>query len=204
MDMSKSRINRKSESERKTKETDVKITMDPDNGGSVSIQTTIPFFDHILTAMAFHGGFNLSITAKGDTDVDPHHLVEDTGIVLGDLLNRIVTEFGAVERFGNSSIPMDDALSEIVIDVCGRPYLVYQCSFPQPFAGQFDLSLVKEFFSGLSARAKINIHTMTRTGENSHHMVEALFKALGKAIKQAYSLKNPGANGGMSAKGTIG
>jgi imidazoleglycerol-phosphate dehydratase len=197
-------MNRKSETERKTKETDIKITMDPDKGGEVSIRTTIPFFDHILTAMAFHGGFSLFVQAKGDTDVDPHHLVEDTGIVLGDLLNRIVTDFGPVERFGNSTIPMDDALSEIVIDVCGRPYLVYNCAWPQPYAGQFDLSLIKEFFSGLTARAKINIHAGTRAGENSHHMAEALFKALGKAIKQAYRVKETKTGEGMSTKGTIG
>ncbi|MBN1413288.1 MAG: imidazoleglycerol-phosphate dehydratase HisB [Spirochaetales bacterium] len=201
--MSKKPSGRKCTSERKTKETEIRIVIDPDSKGEVSIKTTLPFFDHILTAMAFHGGFSLSISAKGDTDVDPHHLVEDTGIVLGDVLNKIVSEHGPVARFGNAMIPMDDSLAEVVIDVCGRPYLIYKCSYPQPFAGQFDISLLKEFFVGLATHAKINIHAGTRYGENSHHLAEALFKALGKAIFQAYTLKNGSLPESMSTKGTI-
>jgi imidazoleglycerol-phosphate dehydratase len=193
---------RKESIARSTKETDIFIEMDPDSKGDVSVETGIPFFDHILYSMAFHGGFNLLVKGRGDLAVDQHHLVEDTGIVLGQVFDKIVEAHGGVDRFGQSIIPMDDSLSEVVIDVCGRPYLVFEPEFPQPIVGSFDVSLIREFLQGLSTKAKINIHARIFYGKNSHHMLESLFKALGKALKQAYS-QNKSEHEDMSAKGTI-
>ena len=153
----------------------------------------------MLTSMAFHGRFFLSVTGTGDIDVDPHHLVEDVGLVLGQALSAVL-EKGSVLRFGHAVIPMDEALSEVTIDVCGRPTLELHADFPQPSAGAFDLSLLREFFTGLCSQARISLHVDVRRGRNSHHMAESAFKALGKALKQAYA---PDA-AEMSSKGRIG
>ena len=187
---------------RKTKETDLTLELDFSGNGKTEIKTELPFFDHLLNAMAFHGNFSLKINGKGDIDVDPHHLVEDVGIVLGDALRQTIEQFGAVKRFGHSVIPMDDALSEVTIDASGRPFCFYKADYPQACSGNFDMSLLKEFFTALTGKAHITIHAECRYGENSHHMAESLFKALGKAIKLAYQ---PLADGSsvLSTKGVI-
>jgi len=177
------------------------MELDPDIAGNIEIATTIPFMDHLLTAMAFHGRFSLIVQAKGDTDVDPHHLVEDLGLVLGEILNRILEKDMGVKRFAQTIIPMDEALAEVVIDICGRPTLVYNGSLPQNLIGNFDVTLLREFLIALANRAKISLHINLRYGNNSHHMVEACFKALGKAIKQAYQLEETGL--GVSTKGAL-
>lgn len=192
---------RKVSLKRTTKETDIFMELDPDANGEISISTTVPFLDHMLTAMAFHGRFNLKVEATGDIEVDPHHLVEDAGLVLGELLNKITQMDTNVKRFAHTIIPMDEALSEIVIDVCGRPTLVYNMLLPQERVGLLDMALIREFFIALTNRAKISLHVNTRYGENSHHIVEAAFKALGKALKQAYTLEE--ISGGISTKGSI-
>ncbi len=205
---------RKSEFSRKTRETDVRVTLDPDGpaaggkrgaaraaGDWVRVDSGLPFFDHLLQALAFHGRMSLEVQARGDLEVDPHHLVEDVGLVLGEALAGVVREHGAVERFGHAVVPMDEALAEVALDVCGRPTLVYRADYPQARAGSFDLALVREFLLGLAARAGISLHARVRGGENAHHMAEALFKALGRALRQAYA---PSSAGGMSTKGTIG
>ena len=185
---------------RKTKETDIKMTLDMAAKG-VQIDTPVAFFNHMLTAMAFHGGFALSVKADGDIDVDPHHLIEDMGLVLGDALAKSAEKAGVVKRYGYSIIPMDEAVSEVVIDICGRPSMVFNADFPQAYSGTFDMALIREFLIALSNRAQIALHCTCRYGQNSHHMAEALFKALGKAIAQAYSP----AEGGqvLSTKGLI-
>lgn len=193
---------RKTVIKRKTKETEIHLEIDLDNSGKIEINTQLPFLNHLLSAMAFHGNFNLLINGTGDIQVDPHHLVEDTGIVLGDALYKILSENNNITRFGYSVIPMDDSLSEVVIDVCGRSYLVYNASFPQSSIGLFDTSLLNEFFNGLVCRARITLHAHVRYGQNSHHMAESLFKAFGIAIKQAYNKKEP-KEGQLSTKGTI-
>jgi imidazoleglycerol-phosphate dehydratase len=185
---------------RKTRETDISLTLDPDASGEPSIRTGIPFLEHMLTSMSFHGRFFLDVDGKGDLDVDPHHLVEDVGIVLGQAFSAVLEKGGSVSRFGHAVVPMDEALSEVTIDVCGRPTLVLNAGFPQGFAGTFDLALLREFFSGLSSQARISLHVDIRRGENSHHMAESSFKALGRALKQAYAP----AESGMSTKGRIG
>ncbi len=187
---------------RETKETSIHLELDMLGGPEVSLDTGLPFFDHMLNAMAFHGGFTLKIQAKGDIEVDPHHLIEDTGLVLGDALMQCFEETGAVSRYGHSVIPMDDALSEVTIDVCRRPYLVLQADWPQMSAGNFDFFLVKEFLQALANRGGLNIHAICRYGENSHHMAEALFKALGRALFQAFKPAGSSSSG-MSTKGMI-
>jgi len=171
---------------RETKETSIQLTLRLDDPTIIKFKLGLPFFEHMLTAMAFHGGFGLEIQGKGDLEVDPHHLVEDIGLVLGQALADSLEQFGPVARYGHSVIPMDEALSEATIDVIRRPYLVYQAVFPQTHCGDFDLSLLREFFQALANRAQINLHLDCRYGHNSHHMVEALFKALGRALFQAY------------------
>jgi len=174
---------------RKTKETDISLSLDLD-GGDIQISTGIPFFDHLLTAMTFHGNIGIDLTAKGDIEVDPHHLVEDTGLALGSALRETVESYGAIKRFAHTIIPMDEALSEITLDVCGRPYLVYKADYPQEYSGNFQMALLKEFFAALSNTAGMAVHAECRYGENSHHMAESLFKALGKALKSSFSLTN--------------
>ncbi|MCL2793572.1 MAG: imidazoleglycerol-phosphate dehydratase HisB [Spirochaetaceae bacterium] len=187
---------------RKTKETDLTLELDISGNGETEIKTELPFFNHLLNSMAFHGNFALKIAGKGDIDVDPHHLVEDVGLVLGDALKQTVEQYGSVTRFGHSVIPMDEALSEVTIDVSGRPFCFYKADYPQTHSGNFDISLLKEFFTALTGKAHITIHAECRYGENSHHMAESLFKALGKAIKQAY-LPLKGGSSALSTKGLI-
>lgn len=187
---------------RKTKETDISVTIDFTSSESITVDTKIPFFNHMLRAMAFHGAFGLDVYARGDIDVDPHHVVEDIGLVTGDVLSDILVEYGAVSRYGYSVIPMDDSLSEVVIDVCGRPYFRYVADLPQGRVGDFDVALIREYLYALTVRAKINLHAEIRYGLNSHHMIESLFKALGRAIHAAYIPLNS-ENSSMSTKGTI-
>jgi imidazoleglycerol-phosphate dehydratase len=190
---------RKVNIQRKTRETDISVTLDPESDAQPAVRTGLPFFDHMLTSMAFHGRFFLEVNGTGDIDVDAHHLVEDVGLVLGQAFSAVL-EKGRVLRFGHAVVPMDEALSEVTIDVCGRPTLVLHAAFPQPCAGTFDLSLLREFFTGLSAQARISLHVNVRQGENSHHMAESAFKALGRALRQAYSPDGRE----MSSKGRIG
>jgi imidazoleglycerol-phosphate dehydratase len=173
------------EIERITRETEIHLKLDM-NGGESRITTGLPFFDHLLEAMAFHGAMSLNLTAKGDIDRDPHHLVEDVGISLGLALGKTVREYGHIDRFGQAVIPMDDALAEAVIDAGGRPYLVYRAEFPQSHCGNFDTALLREFFLGVVNGGRINLHLHGRYGENSHHIAEALFKTFGRALRTAY------------------
>jgi imidazoleglycerol-phosphate dehydratase len=189
--------------ERKTKETDISLKLSFLDPAPPSIDTSLPFFDHLLTAMAFHGGFALSVSAAGDIEVDPHHLVEDVGIVLGDAIQQHAQENGPLHRFGHSIIPMDEALAEAVVDLCGRPTLVYNPEYPQPYAGEFDISLLREFLSGFTGKGRCALHGVIRSGENSHHMAEALFKALGKALGQACRPLSGDDRGLLSTKGLL-
>ena len=189
---------------RTTQETDISLSLLQTGSGraGISVDTQLPFFDHMLSAMAFHGGFGLTLTGRGDIGVDYHHLVEDSGLVLGDAFHKLLEKNKAVRRFGQALIPMDEALSEAVIDVAERAQLVYHAEFPQEMAGSFPLSLLKEFFCAFTQRARINLHLSCRYGSNSHHMAEALFKAFGKALCQAYTQKE-GNRENMSTKGAL-
>jgi imidazoleglycerol-phosphate dehydratase len=185
---------------RTTRETDINLTLDPEGVVEGGIRTGLPFFDHMLTAMSFHGRFGLMVTAKGDVEVDPHHLVEDVGLVLGQAFAAVFEKSAQVARFGHAVIPMDEALAEVAVDVCGRPTLSLHAVFAHLWAGTFDLSLLREFFSALTSGARISLHIEVRRGENSHHMAEATFKALGRALAEAYALNGRE----MSTKGRIG
>jgi imidazoleglycerol-phosphate dehydratase len=185
---------------RKTAETDIALELDFNGRGEISVDTGVPFFDHLLQAMAFHGHFGFKLRARGDLEVDEHHLVEDTGIVFGEALNRLLEERGSVKRYAQATIPMDEALSEVVIDVSGRSHLVFTGTFPQERIGSFQAILLREFLAGLSGRGRMAIHAHLLYGNNSHHLAEALFKALGMAISRAYA---PAPAAGMSTKGTL-
>ncbi|MDR1932690.1 MAG: imidazoleglycerol-phosphate dehydratase [Spirochaetales bacterium] len=193
---------------RTTKETDISVCLLQKGPGcdsgkdGVRVDTLLPFFDHMLSAMSFHGGFGLTLSARGDIEADYHHLVEDTGLVLGEAFHELLEKNGAVRRFGHAVIPMDDALSEAVIDVAERPCLVYQAAFPQEFCGNFPVALFKEFFYAFTQKARINLHLLCRYGDNSHHMAEALFKAFGKALCAAYTPAD-GSREDMSTKGAL-
>jgi imidazoleglycerol-phosphate dehydratase len=189
---------------RNTRETQIQLRLGlPDSPGEkpeyLDIHTGVPFFDHMLHAFFFHGGFSVQLQATGDTDVDDHHTVEDVGIVLGDGLSKAVAEFGPVQRFGHEVVPMDDSLGEVVVDAAGRSYLVYRVQYPQERAGSFDLSLVREFFQGLAAHGQINLHVIGHYGENGHHLAEALFKAAGRSIGRAFLPRE----GVLSTKGVL-
>lgn len=187
---------------RETKETQIDLILNLSGTGKVSSETGIPYLDHMFTAMAFHGKFDLDIKATGDIEVDAHHLVEDLGIVLGAALKETVLKYGGVARYAQKIIPMDEALSEVIIDVCMRPYLVYKADYPQEFSGNFQMHLLREFFHGLTSSGSFTLHAICRYGENSHHMSEALFKALGIAIKEAYTpIKS--STDSMSTKGKL-
>lgn len=189
---------RRASLERTSAETRIAVALGLDRSAPVRIDTPVPFFNHMLEALAFHGRFELQVRAGGDVEVDAHHLVEDVGLVLGDCLREARGE-SAVMRFGSALVPMDDALAEVVLDVGGRPYLHYAAVYPQPLVGAFDVALVREFLLAVTTRARINVHATVRRGVNSHHMVEALFKALGRALAAAYA---PSA-AAMSTKGRI-
>jgi imidazoleglycerol-phosphate dehydratase len=193
---------RKTSLKRETKETTISCTLDLDASTPIDIETSVPFFNHLLHAMSFHGNFSLVIRATGDVDIDAHHLLEDCGLVIGDALASFALDSASLARFGHAVIPMDEALSEVAIDICGRSTCSYRADFPQKLVGNFDTSLLREFLNALAGRAKISLHAVIHAGENSHHMAESLFKALGKAIAGAYRISGE-RKAGMSTKGTL-
>lgn len=190
---------RHAEVQRKTRETDVAVSLDLD-GGSVEVSTGIGFLDHMLTALAVHGGFGLTVKAQGDRHVDGHHTVEDVGIVLGQALGRALADKGGIARFGSFFVPMDEALAFAAVDVSGRPYLVFQAAFAQERVGEFDTCLTVEFFRALAQNAGITLHLRAEYGDNAHHLIEALFKAAGHALRLAVSPRK----GLLSTKGSLG
>lgn len=199
--------NRKISFERKTKETDVSAQLDlgsVNNHDSAFVKATtgVPFFDHMLHAMGFHGGIGIEVRASGDLEVDAHHVVEDVGIVLGECLFRAMDQGGSLKRFGHAVIPMDDALAEVTVDAGGRAFCRFDVSFPQDRVGDFDIWLLREFVTALATRARVNIHAAVRYGSNSHHMAEALCKALGRALGEAFQ-SAPG-QAPRSTKGQVG
>ncbi|MFP4484887.1 MAG: imidazoleglycerol-phosphate dehydratase HisB [Spirochaetaceae bacterium] len=190
-----------SKQERTTKETSITLSLDLSQAPEPEVETGLPFLDHMLRAMSFHGNLGLKATARGDLEVDAHHTVEDLGIVLGDALREIRDAHPAIRRFGHAAVPMDDSLAEVTVDFGGRAYLVCNLPFPQEYAGTFQLPLLREFFHGLAAHGLCNLHINGRYGENGHHLAEAAFKALGLAIQAAFT---PGPyRGAASTKGSV-
>ena len=170
---------------RKTKETDISITLNLDGDGSGNIETGIGFFDHMLEGFSRHGFFNLDVKVNGDLHVDGHHSVEDTGIVLGTAIKEALGDKAGIRRYGSVILPMDDALALCAIDLCGRPYFAFECEFTTEKVGDLDTELVREFFYALSYSAGMNLHIKMLSGMNNHHMIEAIFKAFAKALDEA-------------------
>jgi imidazoleglycerol-phosphate dehydratase len=171
---------------RKTAETDIQIRLDLDGRGEHAVNTGIPFLDHMLAQVARHGRFNLTIEATGDLRVDFHHTVEDLGIVLGDAVSQALGDKAGIVRYGTARVPMDESLASAVVDLSGRPYLVFQAPhFAGERIGDFKADLVREFFQGLTNHLRANVHLQVEYGQNVHHMVEAVFKAFGRALDQA-------------------
>ena len=188
--------------QRKTKETQIDVRIGLDGKGAFGGQTGIGFFDHMLSGFARHGFFDLEVSVKGDLEVDGHHTVEDTGIVLGQALADALGTKEGIRRYGHFLLPMDDALVLCAVDLCGRPYLNFDYTFPTEKIGDLDTQLIREFFYALSWSAGMNLHIKVLDGINSHHVAEAVFKAFGKALDAAVS-KEPRVTGVLSTKGTL-
>lgn len=188
--------------ERKTKETEIKLSINLDGTGKSNIKTGIGFFDHMLTGFAKHGFFDLDMTINGDLTVDGHHTVEDAGIVLGTAIAKAAGDKKGMARYGYFILPMDDALVLCSIDFCGRPYLQFDCDLPTEKCGYFETELVKEFFYAVSYTAGMNIHIRKLSGDNSHHIIEACFKAFGKALDMA-TLMDKRVSDVLSTKGKL-
>lgn len=194
---------RKSGIERKTKETDIRVELNLDGKGSHSIDTSIPFLDHMLSLMSKHGLLDLSIKAKGDIDIDDHHTVEDTGIVFGKAVRQALGDMKGITRYGQSSVPMDESLASVCIDVSGRPFLVYKVDFPKKSRlKDFDPDLIEDFFHAFVSSSGITLHVGVPYGRNTHHIIEAIFKAFGRALRQATGI-DPRVKGIPSTKGKL-
>lgn len=196
------RMARKTELGRKTAETDIWLKLDLDGSGRCVADTGIGFFDHMLTLLSKHGLLDLEIRAKGDLEVDAHHTVEDVGIVFGQALRQALGGKESIRRYGSASIPMDEALAMVSVDLGGRPYLVFNVKFNGEFAGNFETGLVEEFFRAVSVNAGMNIHVNVPYGSSNHHICEAIFKAFGRALDEA-TRTDDRIKGVMSTKGAL-
>jgi imidazoleglycerol-phosphate dehydratase len=176
---------RVAEKTRSTKETDISVRLDLDGSGKVDVSTGLPFFDHMIEQLGRHGGFDLSLTAKGDLEVDAHHTVEDTGIVLGAALAEALGDKAGVRRFASYLLPLDEALIQIALDLSGRPYLVYEVETSPERIGTFDPQLAEEFFRAFVTSAGITLHLKSLSGRNGHHVLEACFKGVARALRDA-------------------
>ncbi len=188
--------------DRKTTETEVSVVIDLDGEGKGDISTSIPFLDHMLLLLSRHGFFDLQVKSKGDTEVDDHHLAEDLGICLGKALRQALGAKEGIARYGEATVPMDDCLCTVVLDISGRPFLVYNVEFGPTQIGKFDPALLKEFFKALSDNSGLNLHINLLYGENSHHMAEAIFKALARALRKAVTVDDA-IRGVLSTKGVL-
>ena len=187
---------------RNTKETEISLTINLDGQGKTMIDTGIPFFDHMLDGFARHGLFDLEVSVKGDLDVDSHHTIEDTGIVLGKSIAEALGDKKGIRRYGYFILPMDETLALGAVDLCGRPYLNFQADFTVPRLGGMDTEMIREFFYAVSYSAAMNLHLKILDAGNNHHMAEALFKAFGKALDMAVS-EEPRITGVWSTKGSL-
>ncbi len=195
-------MSRVSTIERNTKETQIQAVLDLDGTGKSQISTGIGFFDHMLEGFTRHGLFDLTLNVKGDLTVDGHHTVEDTGIVIGQAIREAIGDKAGIKRYGSFILPMDDALSLCAVDLSGRPYFVFDCTFPTERVGELDTQLVREFFYAVSYSAGMNLHFKMFHGENTHHMIESMFKAFAKALDAASSYDER-ITGVLSTKGTL-
>ena len=194
--------NRTAKINRQTKETKVDLALDLDGKGRATVSTGVGFFDHMLDLLARHGLFDLDLTAEGDLHVDFHHTVEDVGIVLGQAIERAVGDKRGIHRYGWAIVPMDESLAQVAVDLSGRPAFVFHAKFPSDTIGQFPVELVEEFLKAVATSGRMNLHVTVPYGGNSHHVAEAIFKALAKALRQATSL-DPRNDDVPSTKGSL-
>lgn len=189
--------------ERNTLETAIKVSLNLDGIGNGVFRTGVPFLEHMLDQVARHGLVDMQIEAKGDTHIDDHHTVEDVGIVLGQAISQALGDKKGIRRYGHAYVPLDEALSRVVIDFSGRPGLEYHASYPRPRIGEFDVDLIHEFFQGFANHAKATVHIDSLRGKNAHHIAETIFKAFGRALRMAMEA-DPRMGGIMpSTKGSL-
>jgi imidazoleglycerol-phosphate dehydratase len=193
---------RTAEVTRSTRETRIRASINLDGSGAGKLATGVPFLDHMLDQVARHGGFDLEISAKGDLHIDAHHTVEDVGITLGQALAQALGDKQGIRRYGHAYVPLDEALSRVVVDLSGRPGLEFKIDFVRARIGEFDVDLVHEFFQGFVNHAQVTLHVDNLKGDNAHHQAETAFKAFGRALRMAVEL-DPRAKGVPSTKGTL-
>ncbi|MDY7034596.1 MAG: imidazoleglycerol-phosphate dehydratase HisB [Thermodesulfobacteriota bacterium] len=196
-------MGRKAFIERNTKETDIKVNLDLEGRGISKIDTGIPFIDHMLVLMAAHGFMDIEIAAKGDTDIDDHHTVEDLGICLGKAINQALGEKKGIRRYGQAIVPMDEAMARVVIDISNRPFLAYRVLLKENKTGNFNVNLIKEFFRALVNYSGITMHVDLISGDDAHHIAESIFKAFGRALDQAVGIENRLHGAAPSTKGLL-
>lgn len=187
---------------RKTNETDIKLQLGIDGEGQSNIETSVPFLNHMLDLFTKHGQFNLTVDATGDIDIDDHHTSEDIGICLGQALREALGDKKGIKRYGNAFVPMDEALAQVVVDLSNRPHFEMRAEFPSQKVGTFDTELVHEFLWKLALEARMNLHVIVPYGHNTHHIIEAIFKALGRALDEATTV-DPRVKGVPSTKGML-
>jgi len=182
-------MSRASRRARATRETDIEISLELDGTGSTDVTTGLPFFDHMLSQLGRHGGFDMAVSARGDLEVDAHHTVEDVGILLGEALRHALGDKSGIRRFGSIALPLDEALVEVALDLSGRPFLVYEVDCgPEPLplgSPPFDPLLAEHFWQSMSTSAAVTLHLRSRSGKNTHHILEACFKGVGRALRDA-------------------
>lgn len=193
---------RTAEVTRDTKETRIRVRINLDGSGAGKFDTGVPFLDHMLDQVARHGGLDLEISAKGDLHIDAHHTVEDIGITLGQALAQALGDKQGIRRYGHAYVPLDEALSRVVVDLSGRPGLEFKIDFVRARIGEFDVDLVHEFFQGFANHAQVTLHVDNLKGDNAHHQAETAFKAFGRALRMAVEL-DPRAQGVPSTKGAL-
>ena len=196
-------MERKAKIERKTKETDIKLRLNLDGKGLSEIESGIPFIDHMLSLMAAHGFMDIHLSATGDTEIDDHHTVEDMGICLGMAIDQALGKKKGIRRYGEATVPMDEVLSRVAIDISNRPFLAYRVSLAETKTGKFDVSLIKEFFRALVNYSGITMHVDLISGDDAHHIAESIFKAFGRALDQAVGFESRLESAVPSTKGIL-
>ncbi|WP_057763379.1 imidazoleglycerol-phosphate dehydratase HisB [Cytobacillus praedii] len=195
-------MSRVSEIKRITNETEIKLSLNIDGEGTSKLETGVPFLTHMLDLFAKHGQFDLTVHANGDTEVDDHHTTEDIGICLGQVLKEALGDKKGIKRYGNAFVPMDEALAQVVVDLSNRPHLEFRADLPSAKVGTFDTELVHEFLWKLALEARMNLHVIVHYGKNTHHIIEAIFKALARALDEATAI-DPRIKGVPSTKGML-
>jgi imidazoleglycerol-phosphate dehydratase len=195
-------VRRTAEIDRKTRETEIRLRLDLDGSGLAEVKTGVGFLDHMLELFAKHGGFDLHASCSGDLHVDAHHTTEDVGIALGQALERALGDKAGIRRYGHMVLPMDETLVTVAVDLGGRPYFAWSAAMPTPRVGDFDTELAADFWQAVAVNAKMNLHVVLHYGRNGHHVIEAIFKALARAIRSASEI-DPRVQGIPSTKGAL-